>query len=136
MTRTASVLALVVIVAVGGCTPSRRTVPTVASGTGGRPVTYAAIGSGETVGEGMDNPVRSPAAIAAAVTSYNAATARVVAATGAVLVDLHAAILPTTPGTGPAGPDGLDPGDAEAALVAAQFAAALHRAGPIPPSRP
>ena len=252
MTRTAPVVALVIALALAGCSPSRRKGPTFASGATGQPVVFAAIGGSETVGEGMDNPVRDawpqvffrsaltasatfvnfaiagvsvataidgelpevrdlhpnlvtvwlnvtdllrgvpattyesqlrslvsqlkklgalvlvantppverlpayetcldplhhpgtcpdgvlrpvppPTTIAAIVSSYNAVVARVVASEGAVLVDLHGALLPSAATAALAGPDGLDPGDAAAALIAAQFAAALRHAGPIPP---
>jgi lysophospholipase L1-like esterase len=71
--------------------------------------------------------VPAPATLDAMVDAYNAAIARVVAATGAVLVDLHAAGLAARQnGTESSlvGRDGFHPSDAGHALVAKAFAAA------------
>ena len=71
----------------------------------------------------------SIAEIDAAVAGYNAAIARVAAREGAVLVDLHAALLRTRrDGTEPSvyGPDGFHPSTVGHRLTAAAFAAALE----------
>ena len=71
--------------------------------------------------------VPAPATLDAVVDAYNAAIARVVAATGAVLVDLHAAGLAARQSGTEAslvGRDGFHPSDAGHALVAKTFAAA------------
>jgi lysophospholipase L1-like esterase len=79
------------------------------------------------LGPGLQGLVPAPATLNAAVDAYNAATARVATATGAVLVDLHAAGLAARQnGTEPSlvGSDGFHPSDAGHALVAQAFAAA------------
>jgi lysophospholipase L1-like esterase len=66
----------------------------------------------------------------AAVDAYNAATARVTAATGAVLVDLHAAGLAARANGTEASlvsSDGFHPSDAGYSLVAKTFATAYAR---------
>jgi len=71
--------------------------------------------------------VPAPATLNAVVDAYNAAIARVAAATGAVLVDLHAAGLTARrDGTEASlvSSDGFHPSDAGHALVAQTFAAA------------
>jgi acyl-CoA thioesterase-1 len=71
--------------------------------------------------------VPPPAVVNALVDAYNAANARVVAATGAVLVDLHAAGLAARANGTEAslvGTDGFHPSDAGHALVAKAFATA------------
>jgi acyl-CoA thioesterase I len=73
--------------------------------------------------------VPGPAVLNAAVDAYNAAIARVVAATGAVLVDLHAAGLAARANGTEASlvsSDGFHPSDAGYALVATTFAAAYE----------
>jgi lysophospholipase L1-like esterase len=74
--------------------------------------------------------VPGPAVLDAAVDAYNAATARVTAATGAVLVDLHAAGLAARANGTEASlvsSDGFHPSDAGYALVAKTFATAYAR---------
>ena len=71
--------------------------------------------------------VPAPATLNAVVDAYNAAIARVAAATGAVLVDLHAAGLTARQNGTEASlvsSDGFHPSDAGHALVAKTFAAA------------
>jgi lysophospholipase L1-like esterase len=71
--------------------------------------------------------VPGPAVLNAVVEAYNAAIARVTAATGAVLVDLHAAGLAARANGTEASlvsSDGFHPSDAGYALVAKTFAAA------------
>ena len=71
--------------------------------------------------------VPAPATLNAVVDAYNAAIARVTAATGAVLVDLHAAGLAARANGTEASlvsSDGFHPSDAGYALVAKTFAAA------------
>lgn len=70
------------------------------------------------------------ASVDAAVDDYNAATARVAAATGAILVDLHAAGLAARQAGIEASlvaSDGFHPSDAGHAFVAREFAAAYRR---------
>ena len=78
------------------------------------------------------DPIPDAHDLDATVAVYNEITASVVAATGAVLVDLHAALLtPETTGSVASliGPDGVNPSDAGQALVARTFAAALSATG-------
>jgi acyl-CoA thioesterase-1 len=73
--------------------------------------------------------VPGPAVLDAVVDAYNAAIARVTAATGAVLVDLHAAGLAARANGTEASlvsSDGFHPSDAGYALVAKTFAAAYE----------
>jgi acyl-CoA thioesterase-1 len=79
--------------------------------------------------------VPPPATLDADVAAYNAATARVVAETGAILVDLHAAGLSarqTGTEASLVGPDGFHPSNAGHALVASTFATALATASRLP----
>src|SRR5439155_9229033 len=79
------------------------------------------------LGPGLQGAVPAPAALNAAVDAYNAAIARVAPATGAVLVDLHAAGLAARQNGTEAslvGGDGFHPSDAGHALVAKAFATA------------
>ena len=96
---------------------------------------YRACLPGATATQGASCPVPgalagavpAPAALDAVVDAYNAAIARVAAATGAVLVDLHAAGLAARQNGTEAslvGRDGFHPSDAGHALVARIFAAA------------
>jgi acyl-CoA thioesterase-1 len=96
---------------------------------------YRACLPGATATQGLACPVPgvlagavpAPATLNAVVDAYNAAIARVAAATGAVLVDLHAAGLAARAnGTEPSlvSSDGFHPSDAGYALVAKTFAAA------------
>jgi len=78
------------------------------------------------------SPVPDPAALDAVVDAYNAATASVASAAGAVLVDLHAAGLAAEKDGTEASlisPDGFHPSDAGHALVAKTFADALAASG-------
>ena len=86
------------------------------------------LGAGGPVAAFCPNPVPQPAQLDAVVDAYNAATARVTRATGAVLVDLHAAGLAARAQGIEAtlvSSDGFHPNDAGYALVARTFAAAL-----------
>jgi lysophospholipase L1-like esterase len=79
------------------------------------------------LGPGPQGAVPLPATLNAAVDAYNAAIARVASATGAVLVDLHAAGLAARQNGTEAslvGSDGFHPSDAGHALVAKTFATA------------
>jgi lysophospholipase L1-like esterase len=81
------------------------------------------------------DPVPSPATLDAEIASYNAITASEVPASGAILVDLHAAgIAAEQRGTAPPliGEDGVDPSDAGHAQVARAFASALTASGQGP----
>jgi lysophospholipase L1-like esterase len=82
------------------------------------------------LGPGLQGLVPAPATLNAAVDAYNAAIARVAAAGGAVLVDLHAAGLAARQNGTEAslvGSDGFHPSDAGHALVATAFATAYTR---------
>jgi lysophospholipase L1-like esterase len=96
---------------------------------------YRACLPGATAPQGAPCPVSgalagavpAPATLNAVVDAYNAAIARVAAATGAVLVDLHAAGLTARQNGTEASlvsSDGFHPSDAGHALVAKTFAAA------------
>jgi lysophospholipase L1-like esterase len=79
------------------------------------------------LGPGLQGYVPAPATLNAAVDAYNAAIARVAAATGAIPVDLHAAGLAARQNGSEAslvGSDGFHPSDAGHALVAKAFATA------------
>jgi lysophospholipase L1-like esterase len=80
----------------------------------------------------VPRPIPTPAQVDAAVEGYNSTIARVVADTGAVLVDLHAAGLAARARgqeQSLISADGFHPNSAGARVIADQFVAALRRAG-------
>ncbi|HEU5004041.1 MAG TPA: SGNH/GDSL hydrolase family protein [Actinomycetota bacterium] len=91
---------------------------------------YLACRSG-SFGLGTGSLCPAPAALDASVDAYNRATSAVVASTGAILVDLHAAGAEAEKdGTYASlvSADGFHPSDAGYALVARTFGAALQKA--------
>lgn len=80
--------------------------------------------------QGLDGSLPGPGLVSAAVDAYNGAIARVVAAEGAELVDLHAAASAArAAGTAASlvGADGFHPSTAGHRVVAASFSAILGR---------
>jgi lysophospholipase L1-like esterase len=88
--------------------------------------------------DGVAQALPGAATIDATVDAYNAAIARVAKQEGAFVVDLHGAALHAQAAgleSSVISADGLDPSATGAALIAAQFAAALRTAGPVPTLR-
>jgi lysophospholipase L1-like esterase len=85
----------------------------------------------------LDGGAPGPQALDGAVDAYDAATARVTAREGALLVDLHAAGLAAREaGSEPAlvSGDGFHPSTAGHQAVASAFADVLRRSGPLTPA--